>query len=124
MLLFNQFRYSIPIFSFVVTLVLPARKGRLLDDVLEIADLLLNDSDDLVQKGYGWMLKETGPSNGVSGHADIFEGLQQHRERDNVHVGDGVFEAGNYKRGYGKDNRDSLVDNASSGKRHPHRHAH
>ncbi|HCG99998.1 MAG TPA: DNA alkylation repair protein, partial [Actinobacteria bacterium] len=39
-----------------VTLVLPARKGMFLDDILEIADLLLNDSDDLVQKGYGWML--------------------------------------------------------------------
>ena len=41
-----------------VTLVLPARKGMFLDDILEIADLLLNDGDDLVQKGYGWMLKE------------------------------------------------------------------
>jgi 3-methyladenine DNA glycosylase AlkD len=41
-----------------VTLVLPARKGLFLDDVLEIADKLLHDKDDLVQKGYGWMLKE------------------------------------------------------------------
>ncbi|WP_244602157.1 DNA alkylation repair protein [Methanococcoides methylutens] len=41
-----------------VTLILPARRGDLLDDVLEIADLLLTDKDDLVQKGYGWMLKE------------------------------------------------------------------
>jgi 3-methyladenine DNA glycosylase AlkD len=28
-----------------------------LPDILEIADLLLFDKDDLVQKGYGWMLK-------------------------------------------------------------------
>ena len=41
-----------------VTLILPARKGRFLEDVFEIADSLLLDSDDLVQKGYGWMLKE------------------------------------------------------------------
>ena len=26
--------------------------------MLELADLLLEDSDDMVQKGYGWLLKE------------------------------------------------------------------
>jgi 3-methyladenine DNA glycosylase AlkD len=41
-----------------VSLVLPARKGLFLDDIFEIADSLLLDEDDLVQKGYGWMLKE------------------------------------------------------------------
>ncbi len=41
-----------------VTLILPARKGMFLEDVLEIADILLSDKEDLVQKGYGWMLKE------------------------------------------------------------------
>jgi 3-methyladenine DNA glycosylase AlkD len=40
------------------TLILPARRGKFLDDVLEIAGILLHDKDDLVQKGYGWMLKE------------------------------------------------------------------
>jgi len=34
-----------------------ARKGKFLPDILEIADFLLPDKDDLVQKGYGWMLK-------------------------------------------------------------------
>lgn len=28
-----------------------------LNDIFEIADILLLDKDDLVQKGYGWMLK-------------------------------------------------------------------
>lgn len=42
-----------------VTLILPARQGKFLEDVFEIADILLCDKDDLVQKGYGWMLKET-----------------------------------------------------------------
>lgn len=41
-----------------VTLVLPARKGLFLPEIFEISDLLLTDKDDLVQKGYGWMLKE------------------------------------------------------------------
>jgi 3-methyladenine DNA glycosylase AlkD len=40
-----------------VTLIIPARKGKFLNDILEIADSLLLDKDDLVQKGYGWMLK-------------------------------------------------------------------
>ncbi len=41
-----------------VTLILPARQGRFLSDVFQIADILLKDPDDLVQKGYGWLLKE------------------------------------------------------------------
>lgn len=40
-----------------VTLIVPARKGIFLDDIFEIADILLRDSDHMVQKGYGWMLK-------------------------------------------------------------------
>ncbi len=46
-----------------VTLILPARKGMFLEDVFEIADILLKDGDDLVQKGYGWMLKEASKSH-------------------------------------------------------------
>jgi 3-methyladenine DNA glycosylase AlkD len=41
-----------------VSLIVPARKGKFLKDILEIADILHSDSDDMVQKGYGWMLKE------------------------------------------------------------------
>lgn len=40
-----------------VTLIVPARHGKFLDDIFSIADILLMDQDDLVQKGYGWMLK-------------------------------------------------------------------
>ncbi len=40
-----------------VTLIIPARKGMFLKDIFEIADILLLDQDDIVQKGYGWMLK-------------------------------------------------------------------
>jgi 3-methyladenine DNA glycosylase AlkD len=41
-----------------VTLILPARKGLFLKEVFEISDILLTDKDDMVQKGYGWLLKE------------------------------------------------------------------
>jgi len=41
-----------------VTLILPARKGKYLKDVLQISDILISDNDDMVQKGYGWLLKE------------------------------------------------------------------
>lgn len=40
-----------------VSLIVPARKGMFLPDIFEIADILLTDNEDLVQKGYGWMLK-------------------------------------------------------------------
>ncbi len=41
-----------------VSLIIPAKKGAFLTDALEISDTLLLDEDDLVQKGYGWLLKE------------------------------------------------------------------
>lgn len=41
-----------------VSLIVPAKKGQFLNEAIEISDLLLNDEDDLVQKGYGWLLKE------------------------------------------------------------------
>lgn len=40
-----------------VTLIIPAKEGKFLKDIFDIANLLLLDKDDLVQKGYGWMLK-------------------------------------------------------------------
>jgi 3-methyladenine DNA glycosylase AlkD len=46
-----------------VSLIIPARKGKFLADILEIADILLLDKDDLVQKGYGWMLKAASQSH-------------------------------------------------------------
>jgi 3-methyladenine DNA glycosylase AlkD len=40
-----------------VSLIVPARRGRFLNEIFEIADILHSDNDDMVQKGYGWMLK-------------------------------------------------------------------
>lgn len=52
-----------------VSLIIPARKGKFLNEILEIADILLLDKDDLVQKGYGWMLKAASEAN----RREIFE---------------------------------------------------
>jgi len=41
-----------------VSLIVPAKHGKFLLESMEIADLLLTDTDDMVQKGYGWLLKE------------------------------------------------------------------
>ena len=41
-----------------VILIYSNRKNKYIDDGFEIADMLLNDAGDLIQKGYGWMLKE------------------------------------------------------------------
>ena len=41
-----------------VSFIYPSRDKKFLKDVFAIANLLLTDQDDLVQKGYGWMLKE------------------------------------------------------------------
>jgi len=40
-----------------VSLIVPGRHGKFLTDIFEIADILHSDKDDMVQKGYGWMLK-------------------------------------------------------------------
>lgn len=40
-----------------VSLIIPARKALFLDDILYIAENLLIDKEDMVQKGYGWLLK-------------------------------------------------------------------
>jgi 3-methyladenine DNA glycosylase AlkD len=41
-----------------VSLIIPAKSGKFLNESFKIADILLMDQDDLVQKGYGWLLKE------------------------------------------------------------------
>ena len=46
-----------------VSLIIPAKEGKFLKDIFDIADILLLDQDDLVQKGYGWMLKAASQSH-------------------------------------------------------------
>jgi len=52
-----------------VSLIIPARHGLFLKDIIEIADILLMDNDDMVQKGYGWMLKAASQAH----QKEIFE---------------------------------------------------
>ncbi len=46
-----------------VSLIITAKKGKFLKDVFEISDMLIQDKDDMVQKGYGWLLKEASRLN-------------------------------------------------------------
>jgi len=41
-----------------VSLIVPAKHGAFLGEAFAIADALLLDTDDMVRKGYGWLLKE------------------------------------------------------------------
>ena len=59
-----------------VALILPARKGMFLKDVFEIADKLLTDEDDMVQKGYGWLLKEASRLH----QKEVFDYVMKHKE--------------------------------------------
>ena len=52
-----------------VSLIVPARKGLFLSDIFEIADIMLTDNDDMVQKGYGWMLKSASQAH----QQEVFE---------------------------------------------------
>ena len=43
-----------------VILIYSIQRDTYIDDAFDIADRLLTDEDDMVQKGYGWMLKVVG----------------------------------------------------------------
>lgn len=58
-----------------VSLIIPARKGKFLDDIFEIAGILLLDKDDMVQKGYGWMLKEASKPY----QKEVFDYVMRHK---------------------------------------------
>jgi 3-methyladenine DNA glycosylase AlkD len=58
-----------------VTLIIPAREGRYLKDIFEIANILLMDKDDMVQKGYGWMLKAASQAHSQ----EVFEYVMKHK---------------------------------------------
>jgi 3-methyladenine DNA glycosylase AlkD len=59
-----------------VTLIIPAKQGKFLKDIFEIADSLLLDKDDLVQKGYGWLLKDAA----IKHQQEIFDYVMRNRQ--------------------------------------------
>jgi len=59
-----------------VSLIIPAKNGKYLEDVIEIADLLLTDKDDMVQKGYGWLLKEASRNH----QAEVLDYVMRNRK--------------------------------------------
>jgi 3-methyladenine DNA glycosylase AlkD len=60
-----------------VSLIVPARKGMFLPQIFEIAGLLLTDQDDMVQKGYGWMLKAASEAHREA----VFSFVMEHKTR-------------------------------------------
>lgn len=60
-----------------VSLIVPARKGLFLNDMFEIALNLMEDPDDMVQKGYGWMLKVASQKH----QNEVFEFIMKHKHR-------------------------------------------
>ena len=59
-----------------VSLIVPARRGLFHELVLRIADALLIDSDDMVRKGYGWMLKAAADHD----QNLVFEYVMRHKD--------------------------------------------
>jgi 3-methyladenine DNA glycosylase AlkD len=59
-----------------VSLIIPAKKGLFINEIFTISDRLLTDNDDMVQKGYGWMLKEA-----YKPHQDeVYQYVLKHRK--------------------------------------------
>lgn len=60
-----------------VSLIVPARKGKFLKEIFVLADILLLDTDDLVQKGYGWMLKVASQAH----QKEVFDYVMRYKEK-------------------------------------------
>jgi 3-methyladenine DNA glycosylase AlkD len=58
-----------------VSLIIPAKKGLFINEIFTISDCLLTDKDDMVQKGYGWMLKEASNLH----QNDVYHYVLKHR---------------------------------------------
>ncbi|WFN33854.1 DNA alkylation repair protein [Methanogenium sp. S4BF] len=58
-----------------VSLIVPAKHGTFPEEAMAIASLLLTDTDDMVQKGYGWLLKEASRQH----TEEIFAFVMEHK---------------------------------------------
>ena len=59
-----------------VSFIVPAKRGMFLWDAFEVCDVLLLDGDDMVQKGYGWLLKEESRKH----QKEVFDYVVRHRK--------------------------------------------
>jgi 3-methyladenine DNA glycosylase AlkD len=59
-----------------VSLIIPARKGLFLSEIFQIAVNLLTDKDDMVRKGYGWMLKAASQAH----QKEVFEFVMKNKD--------------------------------------------
>ncbi len=60
-----------------VVLIPAAKQEKYLAEAYEVADILLLDEDDMVQKGYGWLLKEIANKRAQ----EVFEFVLERRDR-------------------------------------------
>ncbi|MEN9947705.1 MAG: hypothetical protein RL106_528, partial [Bacteroidota bacterium] len=60
-----------------VSFIYPAKKNMFVQDQWEIALLLLEDKEDMVQKGYGWMLKVLSQKR----QNEVFDFVQRYKAR-------------------------------------------
>ena len=60
-----------------VSLIVPAKGGDFLSTVFQIADILLTDQDDMVRKGYGWMLKAASREH----QREVFDYVMAHKAK-------------------------------------------
>ncbi len=60
-----------------VSFIYPAKKNMFVEDQWEIALLLLEDKEDMVQKGYGWMLKVLSQKR----QNEVFDFVQRYKAR-------------------------------------------
>ncbi len=58
-----------------LSLIDPCAARQFLQDVIQIADTLLRDTDDLVRKGYGWMLKSASEAHQI----EVFDYVMQRK---------------------------------------------
>lgn len=60
-----------------VSFVYPCRRGLYLKDIFEVAERLLPDKEDLIQKAYGWALREAGKTH----QKEVFNFVMKHRDK-------------------------------------------
>ena len=59
-----------------VSLIVPVKRGQFLENTFRISNILLLDKDDMVQKGYGWLLKEASRRH----QTEVYDYVMKHKK--------------------------------------------